>query len=442
MGAPKLLGLSCLSIGMLLAVAAGAQSFGAAKEKVVLQRKLPALTHLNGVTVKVKVTGHDDQSDLAHDLQALLETELLKDDSHLRSDETNASSVITCQITDYSHPRPTVTSRPSLSVSKSIKGMQKNQSYTRVTGSLSLSFQAKASSGQMIISDNVTAKYDEEFDSSGTDSSHGIMGSMTGSLKRVTGQGSSEQLNPPTDAELRSRLMEEVVNQIASHVVNTDEKVDVFLAKQKGALEDGDKEAVAGLWERALETFETAPPLTKPDDEAYRLYNIGVAYEALAYKAEDPKSAMKFLDQASINYGKAIDAKPSEKYFLDPQQRIEIAIVHYKKLESEKSAQAEAEAAAEKAKAPEPASNPARASAPAPVAKASGPRGLTNAQVIAMVKAGMDDDTVAQAVRASKAANFDLSDAGQQDLTTNGVSATIVKAMKARMIRKTTAAAR
>ena len=51
---------------------------------------------------------------------------------------------------------------------------------------------------------------------------------------------------------------------------------------------------------------------------------------------------MKFLDQASINYGKAIDAKPSEKYFLDPQQRIEIAIVHYKKLESEKSAQAEA----------------------------------------------------------------------------------------------------
>ena len=141
----------------------------------------------------------------------------------------------------------------------------------------------------MIISDNVTAKYDEEFDSSGTDSSHGIMGSMTGSLKRVTGQGSSEQLNPPTDAELRSRLMEEVVNQIASHVVNTDEKVDVFLAKQKGALEDGDKEAVAGLWERALETFETAPPLTKPDDEAYRLYNIGVAYEAFGLQSRRSK---------------------------------------------------------------------------------------------------------------------------------------------------------
>ena len=59
-----------------------------------------------------------------------------------------------------------------------------------------------------------------------------------------------------------------------------------------------------------------------------------------------------------------------------------------------------------------------------------------------MVKSGMDDDTVAQAVRASKGANFDLSDAGQQDLTSNGVSAAVVKAMKARMVRKTTAAAK
>ena len=120
--------------------------------------------------------------------------------------------------------------------------------------------------------------------------------------------------------------------------MNTSEKVEVYLAKQKGALEEGDKLAVAGLWERALETFETAKPSPKPTEDAYRLYNTGVAYEALAYKAEDPKAAMKYLDQAAIDYGKAIDARPGEKYFLEPQRRIEDAIAHYRQLEDEKTA--------------------------------------------------------------------------------------------------------
>lgn len=78
------------------------------------------------------------------------------------------------------------------------------------------------------------------------------------------------------------------------------------------------------------------PFLQKPD-EAYRLYNLGVAYEARGYKSAaegDPKAAKKFFEEASINYGKAIDDKTEEKYFLEPQNRIETALAHYKKLES------------------------------------------------------------------------------------------------------------
>ncbi len=175
--------------------------------------------------------------------------------------------------------------------------------------------------------------------------------------------------------------MVDAVQQIAEHIVTTNETLEVFLARQKGALDDGDKQAAAGLWERALETFETAPPLPKPDEDAYRLYNIGVAYEALAYQAEDEKAAMKILDQAAINYGKAIDAKPGEKYFLEPQKRIETAIAHYKELEEEKKPKPVAVAAAQ----PKPASSGGKTSAV---------KALTNAQVIAMVKSGMDDDTV------------------------------------------------
>lgn len=150
---------------------------------------------------------------------------------------------------------------------------------------------------------------------------------------------------------------------------------------------------------------------------------------------------MKFLDEAAINYGKAIDAKPAEKYFLDPQKRIETAIAHYKRIEDQENQRAEA-AAAEKAKKHAEAESADKPAAPTPpaVAKAPDPKALTNQKVIAMVKAGLDDDTVAQTIRTSKLARFDLSVAGLKDLSTNGVSDQVLKAMKVRDARKTVAA--
>ncbi|HEY1578237.1 MAG TPA: hypothetical protein VGF82_14300 [Terracidiphilus sp.] len=427
--------LVCLSTTSLVSTA---QSFGASKEKVLLQRRLPALVHFSGSTFKVKASGHKEFGDLAPDVESLLETELMKNDARLSTSESNPSMTIACEITDYTHPKPVVTMVPAVGTKKTAP---KTTTNTRITGTLSVSFQARNAAGQNLASDTVTAKYDETFDGSGNNISHGIMNSMSGGWKRLTGGGSNEQLSPPTDAELRSKLITNVVRQIAAHLVNTNETVEVYLAKAKGPIDEGDKEALAGLWQRALETYETAPPSSKLDDDAYRLYNIGVAYEALAYKAEDEKSAMKFLDESAINYGKAIDSKPGEKYFLDPQKRIETAIAHYKRIEDQENQRAEA-AAAEKAKKrtdAESADKPAAAT-PAAVAKAPDPRALTNQKVIAMVKAGLDDDTVAQTIRSSKLARFDLSAAGLKDLSTNGVSDQLLKAMKVRDAHKTVAA--
>jgi hypothetical protein len=56
----------------------------------------------------------------------------------------------------------------------------------------------------------------------------------------------------------------------------------------------------------------------------------------MAYAAEDSKAAMKYLDQSSIYYGKAIDSNPAEKYFREPQTRIQTALAHYEKLENKK----------------------------------------------------------------------------------------------------------
>jgi len=364
------------------------------------------------------VPGQDSAGDVAYDLQALLETELLKDEPSLRVEPNKPDTIVTCSITGFYHPEPTASTRSAVGVT----GL-KNEQSTRVTGSLSVSFQVKTAAGQQLIADNVEAKYDQEFDAMGDSTSQGVKGSVSGTWHRLKG-GSSKEMNPPTDAELRSRLLLDAVQQIAEHIVNTDESIDVFLAKLKGPVEDGDKDAVGGLWERALETFETAQPSSKADEDAYRLYDIGVAYEALAYQADDNKTAMKFLDQAAINYGKAIDAKPGEKYFIDPQKRIETAVAHYTELEEEKKPK------------PAPAAAVAAPPSSATPGKSARPRALTNSQVIAMIKSGMDDDTVEQAIRAAKTINFDLTLSGQQELAGSGVSAPVVTAMKTRAARR------
>jgi tetratricopeptide (TPR) repeat protein len=429
-----------------------AQNFGMAKTKVNLERKLPALYHLPGNTIRVRVTGHANEADLANDLQMQLETELLKDNSQLQDDENNPEVTINCQITNYDHPAPIFIKQPAI-------GNQPPATNVRITGHLDVAFQAKTRDGRVLGSDNVQVNYDQQFDSAGNNVSHGIMGGLHSSWHRIKGgKGTDDQEDQaPTAPELRSLLLDSAVHRIAENIVNTKESIEVFLAKNKGPIDEGDKAAEAGLWERALETFETAQPLAKHEDDAYRLYDIGVANEALGYAAGDPKSAMKFLQEAAIDYGKAVDAKQSEKYFLGPQRRIETAIMHYRKLEEEKNAPPPVMVAANPPPEPKPDPTPAAPKTAAATTKpaaatvkttpathhaaatrsgttqsGNSARALNNAQIIAMAKAGMAEDTIAAAVKTAKAVDFDLSSEARRRLEASGVSPVVVSAMKVR----------
>ena len=331
--ASRFLAIACCSAAALAAIPSPAQGFGASKVKVTLQRKLPALVHLPSDTIKLTVTTADQDGTLPFDFQALLETELLKDDPDLREMD-NAGVQILCQITEYSHPEPTVTKRagPGISLTGANPGVTATSNYTRITGQLNVSLQVKDSSGGLLISDNISATYDQEFDSAGNSASHGVFGSVTGTFGRMKGGGKSEDMNPPTPSELRSRLILDAVQQIAEHLVDSDEKIEVLLAQKAGPLDEGNKAAQTGLWQRALETYETASPFPKPEDDAYRLYNVGVGNEALGYKAETPARARHYFEQAVIDYRKAGELNPREKYFIEPVNRIQLALEHYKKL--------------------------------------------------------------------------------------------------------------
>jgi hypothetical protein len=336
-------------------VEAAAQSFGLPlmKSKTILQRKLPALVQLPAGTVNIIVTAHAGQEELKEDFRSMLGSELLKEDPRLSVADDRGDTTITCMITAFDHPPATTSTRPGVQTGKTAASPV---TYTRVTGMMRVSFQTHTRNGRNIGSDNITSKYDEEFDSSGNSLSGGITHAFKNSINRVKG-GKSEEMNPPTDAELLSKLIDGAVRQIVVELVNTRETVEVLLAKGKGPMDEGVKYAEGGLWTRALEVWETAPALPRPVEDAYRLYDIGVANEALAYASDDDyKTATKYLDEAAIDYGKAIDSNPAEKYFIEPQKRIESALAHYHKLEEE-------------AKTPPPAPPaPKPVAAPAPVA--------------------------------------------------------------------------
>jgi hypothetical protein len=148
--------------------------------------------------------------------------------------------------------------------------------------------------------------------------------------------------------------------------------------------------------------------LPQPEADAYRLYDLGVANEALGYQAEDVVKARKYLQEASIDYGKAIDAKPAEKYFLEPQTRIDTALAHYKTLGDQMAASTQSASAAA-----------------APAADA-----LTNADVISMVGAKLDEGNIIDTIQHSSAVNFELSARGQIDLAKGNVNGRIIAAMK------------
>ena len=445
----------------------GGITSGKTKKKVVLRRKLPSAVKLTATSFAVKTAAHDkNQEDVAQALSDVLETDLLKNDHRLKVEKNSPDFVVSCTVTHYEIPAPQSFVRNEVVVQKG-HNLEEPKKFYKITGALEVAYQAKDRSGKILDSDNFTAKYSRDFEEGTNQATDKSIGSkIADPFKRAAGKKTEDTGAPPTPMELRHDLIKQIVTDISTRLVSTEQAVDVYLAR--GKLDSANKLAESGLWSRDLENLETMTPFTSPKDDAYRLYNIGVAYEALGYQSEDRAAAKKFLEQASIYYGKAIDGKPEEKFFLEPQNRIETAVAYYKKLEDRQKAAVEAEAHP----APAPASDDnKKTSAKGPsstgdsahaagshVAKKSlvaGKAPLTNAaskqketpagpalnnqKVVEMVKSGVDEDNVIATIRQAPSVDFDISPDGQIQLAKNGVKGKIVAAMRERSRHSKTA---
>jgi hypothetical protein len=407
--------------GILLAVLLGvaatpvvtvlAQNFGGAfqRKRIVLVRKLPPTGHIDGTSFQVKVAGVGIPGDVTQGLQSTIESLIINNDSRLHSVLDKPDAMIACQITTYAVSQATET-QPGVTIGKKTYPAQTS---IHVKGLMTVTFNAQdLRFSKSVAADTVTAKFDQQYpvQSAAQPTKLNSLGGMGSILSHMPQKpGGEDPSKPPTPFELRDMLVKNISYQIASHVVNTSEQVPVDLAVG-GGLDDADKLMDQKLWTRALEGLETMTPFPQPEQDAYRLYDLGVVNEALGYQAENVTQAVKYLQEASIDYGKAIDAKADEKNFLQPQTRIDTALAHYKTLGDQAAASAQVTSAAK-----------------APVSDA-----LTNADVIAMVAAKLDQANILDTIKTSSAVNFDLTAKGQIDLAKGGVSGTIIAAMKAK----------
>jgi hypothetical protein len=450
------------------------QGFGnVGKKKIILHRKLPPVIQFTGTTFSVKVTSRDPKyADLTGKLKDLLETELLKDNDKLRADANSTELAIVCTVTNFSVPPATQFTRNEVVMEKG-KQLEQPVQYNKITGTLEASYQAKdPKTGRALDADNVKASYSEDFEAGTNQKAGKSLGTkVVDPFKRMAGKKTEDSSGPPSTSELSENLIHQAIHEIASRITATNEPVEIMLAQ--GKLDKANKSAEHGLWSRYLEELETMPPLPNAKDDAYRLYNMGVAYEALAYQTEDRKAAKGFLQDAAINYGKAVDAKRDEKYFLEPQKRIETAMAYYRKIEGQAKAVAAASAPAEQPPAPDtgkgatkpsgsktkklatgkgpanPKSAGANSKGDGATSSADGGKGaatpakpaapatpaLTNDQIIKMAKAGVDEDSIIATIRDAAAVKFDLTPDGQIGLTSGGVKPKILAAMRDRAKR-------
>ncbi len=227
--------------------------------------------------------------------------------------------------------------------------------------------------------------------------------------------------------EVEDTMLDRTAQRAAGLVTPAREPVRVLLARSDDVdkLNDLARSRKWNDWRAALQ--ETRPH-RDPKRDAYRLHNIGVAHEALAYESTSEDETARLMTEAAALVQQAVTARKDEKYFAEAFTRISTNSLGYTRLRTMR-------ASVGLRQPPTAASSPAAAapdtptSKPAPAATAVT---MSNADVIDLRKAGLDDENLIAAVRDASAVKFDLSPAGLKALLTAKVSNRVIAAMRER----------
>jgi hypothetical protein len=235
---------------------------------------------------------------------------------------------------------------------------------------------------------------------------------------------------PPSTSEVEDTMLDRAAQRAAGLVTPAREPVRVMLARsdEVDRLNDLARARRWSEWRAALQ--ETRPHRDARRD-AYRLHNIGVAHEAMAYESTSDEETQQLMTAAASFVQQAIAGRKDEKYFTEAFTRISNSSLGYTRLRTMRASlglRQPTTAPPASAARPAPAAKPS-AAAPAPTAAAAA---MTNTDVIDLRKAGLDDANLIASIRDAAAVAFDLSPAGLKALLSAKVSNAVIAAMRER----------
>ena len=306
----------------------GTLGMGSAKT-VGIKRRLPAEVNLNEKRITVEaLSAIQTQPELVPVLRTKLTT-MIQGDSRFIVDDKKPQTILRLTVTNaYVDQKNYTTGTGS-----------NTQNCVAFVGKLEVSYQAIDASNQAPLdSENLVSEVKAQpanTDTSWKDILHRGKGAC--------GTEAKSSLHEAQDA-----LVDGIVRQMGQRAAPTDEVITVKLPGRK--LDSLSRLAIAQRWGTLEEEADKMEKLPKPEDDAYRIYLIALAKEAQAYDMAreaaqreegkrndiseeqanaDSQKAQHLLDDARKLYKDAIQAKPGEKEFQEPDARMERAIAVY-----------------------------------------------------------------------------------------------------------------
>lgn len=237
---------------------------------------------------------------------------------------------------------------------------------------------------------------------------------------------------PPSRDAVEDLLLDNVVKKAAGQISPGRVPVRVLLARSS-EVDPFNTLAQNRRWNDWLKELQTVKPNRDRKRDAYRVHNVAVAHESLAYEASTPEEALESLTLAARLIAQSAQLNDDEKYIKESVERIGRSTAAYQRLAT-LYAQLTDVAPARPAIRPQSARGAGAADVPG-VGKAAAAAALTNKDVIDLVAAGLDEENLLATVKEARAVSFDLTPAGLKALLAAKVSNRVINAMRARANR-------
>jgi hypothetical protein len=402
-----------LTICTAISPSAQAQGFGINKLKVQLSQKLPPALYPVGTDLLVDISSQAKVApQYLQRLQDSLEASLPRYDWRLNIVSRKPETVLSCDLFNLNaSTRQGVDTRNVYkktgehTVTDTNTGItQTVEDYGYVTENVAVTILEGSATAEVAVRDELTGRMLE--------------------VRTITAEFRQNYESRPPGLDVAYQgVIDNLVRQIAARFMPTFNSP-ILVNLPKGELKEASEYLQNGLWNSALASLKTVKPFKKAEDDAYRLYALGVAYEGLAYESPDLASSKYYLEQANHYYDDASQKNYLEADIQNAAYRVSRLLPSYKRFESaitayERSRQQKGLKAVEAQK----------------IQSYFGTsRVVTNDTIIGWARSGVSEKDIARRIEVAPAKYFDLSASAINDLTSAGVRPSVIDACRRAMI--------